>query len=167
MRVARASLALFTVLVLQTTLFADLMVFGVHADIVLLYAIAAGILAGPDKGALAGFAAGLGYDLLVVGTPVGLYALAYCLTGYAVGTLQSTVLRASWWIPMVSAMGASALGVAAFAIIGTVLGQPDFLDRRVAKVAIVVALINGALVLPALRVARWAAPAERRSRLAL
>ncbi|MEO7557040.1 MAG: rod shape-determining protein MreD [Acidimicrobiales bacterium] len=167
MRVTRAALALFTVLVLQTTLFADLAVFGVHADIVLLYAIAAGIIAGPDKGALAGFAAGLGYDLLVIGTPVGLYALAYCLTGYAVGTLQSTVLRASWWIPMVSAMGASALGVAAFAIIGSVLGQPDFLDRRVAKVAIVVALINGALVLPALRVARWAAPAERRSRLAL
>jgi rod shape-determining protein MreD len=165
-KAARASFVLFFTLVLQTTLFADLGVFGVRADVVLLFAIAAGVVGGPNDGAIGGFAAGLGYDLLVVGTPVGLYALAYCLTGYVVGTLQGGVMRSSWWIPIASAMGASVLGVVLFAVIGTVLGQEGFLDPRLLRIAAVVAVINGALVLPALRVARWASPPERRARLA-
>lgn len=167
MTTARASFVLFFTLVLQTTLFADLAVFGVRADVVLLFAIAAGIVGGPDRGAMAGFAAGLGYDLLVVGTPVGLYALAYCITGFVVGTLQGGVLRASWWIPVASAMGASVLGVVLFAVIGTVLGQEGYFEARLLQIAAVVAIINGALVLPALRIARWAVPAERHTRLAL
>lgn len=166
MKAARTSFVLFFTLVLQTTLFADLAVFGVRADVVLLFAIAAGIVGGPDQGAIGGFIAGLGYDLLVVGTPVGLYALAYCITGYVVGTLQGGVMRASWWIPIVSATGASALGVSLFALIGTVLGQEDFLDARLLRIVAVVAVINGALIVPALRIARWAAPPERRARLA-
>jgi rod shape-determining protein MreD len=155
---------LFLTLVLQTTLFADLGIFGVRADVVLLFAIAAGVVGGPERGAIGGFAAGLGYDLLVVGTPVGLYALAYCLTGYVVGTLQGTVLRAAWWIPVATAMAASVLGVCLFAIIGTVLGQQGFVDARLLRIAAVVAVVNGALILPALRVARWVMPDDRRTR---
>ena len=162
MTAARSAVVLFFVLVFQTSLLADLTPFGVRADIVLLFAIAAGITGGPDRGAVAGFAAGLGFDLLVVGTPVGLYALAYCLTGYAVGTMQDGILRASWWIPVASAIGASVVGVTLFAFIGTVLGQDDFVNGRLLRVAIVVALVNGALVLPALRVARWVTPPVRR-----
>ena len=66
--------------------------------------------------AVAGFAAGLAFDLLVVSTPVGLYALAYCLTGYAVGMVRGAVLRASRWIPMLAAVAGSAFGVALFAV---------------------------------------------------
>jgi rod shape-determining protein MreD len=165
-KAARVSFVLFFTLVLQTTLFSDLVVFGVRADVVLLFAVAAGIVGGPDKGAVGGFVAGLGYDLLVVGTPVGLYALSYCITGYVIGTLQGGVMRASWWIPIVSAIGASALGVSLFALIGTVLGEEGLLEPQLLRIAAVVAVVNGALVVPALRVARWAAPPERRARLA-
>jgi rod shape-determining protein MreD len=159
----RAGLALVTLLVLQTTLMADITLFGIRPDIVLLAAIAAGIAGGPDRGAMVGFVAGLGYDLLVVQTPVGLYALAYCLTGYGVGMLQGTVLRASRWIPVVSAFGASLAGVLAFAVMGKVLGHDGFIDSRLPKVMLVVALANAVLVLPALRVVRWSLPLERRT----
>src|SRR5690242_21333202 len=36
---------------------------------------------------------------------------SYTLVGYVVGMLQAGVLRAAWWIPVLTAFGASALGV--------------------------------------------------------
>ena len=59
-------------------------VFGAHGDLLLLVPIAAGLTVGPERGAIAGFVAGLAVDLLVT-TPFGLTAL----------TLQPRRLRAS------------------------------------------------------------------------
>jgi rod shape-determining protein MreD len=159
----RAGLALITLLVLQTTLIADLPLFGVRGDLVLLAAIAGGILYGADRAAIVGFAVGFGYDLLVSQTPLGLYALTYCLIGYGVGTIQGSVLRSSWWIPVGSAFAASFAGVTLFALLGTVLGQEGMLGDRLWRVALVVALVNAALILPALRVLRWVLPVESRT----
>jgi rod shape-determining protein MreD len=159
----RGTVVLITLLVVQTTLIADLPLLGVRGDLVLLAAIAAGIAGGPERGALVGFVAGLGYDLLVVQTPVGLYALAYCLTGYAVGMVQGSVLRASWWIPMVSAFVASVAGITVFAVLGKLVGHDEFIDTRLLKVAVIVGIVNALLVLPALRLVRWVLPDERRA----
>src|SRR5205814_2148282 len=136
----RFAIVVVTLLVLQTTLVADLPVFAVRADLVLLITVAAGISDGPDRGAVVGFVAGMGYDLLVSQTPVGLYALAYCLTGYAVGMVQGSVLRASWWIPVASALGASAAGVVLFATLGTVLGQDGMFNPRFGRIVLIVAV---------------------------
>ena len=43
--------------------------FGVQGDLMLLVAIAAGLAAGPDRGATIGFAAGLAYDLMLARRP--------------------------------------------------------------------------------------------------
>lgn len=168
MRQLRLALVLLTLLVLQTTLVADLPVFAVRADLILLVTIAAGILAGPDRGARVGFIAGLSLDLLVSQTPVGLYALAYCLTGYGVGAAHRTVLRSSWWIPVVSAFAASAAGVTVFAVMGAVLGQDGMVDDRLVRIALLVAVMNAALIRPMLRVLRWSLPMDpRTARLAM
>lgn len=163
MRQVRLVLVLITLLVLQTSLVADLTVFTVRGDLLLLLAVAAGIADGPDRGAMVGFLAGLGYDLLVSQTPAGLYALAYCLTGYAVGMVQGSVLRASWWIPVASGFGASAFGVVLFAMLGTVLGQDGMVNERLTRIALIVAVINALLILPMLRVMRWTLPLDRRA----
>ncbi|MGH9137092.1 MAG: rod shape-determining protein MreD, partial [Acidimicrobiales bacterium] len=128
--------------------------FHAHGDIVLLVPIAAGIAAGPERGATAGFAAGLLVDLVVT-TPFGLFALTYCLTGYAVGALQAGVLRATWWLPVAAAAAGSALGVVLFALVATVLGVEGLLDADLGRAVAAVALPNAVLVLPALRVVRW------------
>lgn len=168
MRQLRLLLVIMTLLVLQTTLVADLPVFAVRADLILLIAIAAGIVGGPDRGAMVGFVAGLSFDLLVSQTPVGLYALAYCLTGYVVGAAHRTVLRSSWWIPVASAFGASLAGVALFAVIGAVLGQDGMVNDRLVRIALLVAVMNAALIRPMLRVVRWSLPMDpRTARLAM
>lgn len=166
MTLVRWVLILATTILLQTTLIARLPIFGERGDVVLLISIAAGIAGGSQAGALTGFAFGLTFDLLLQ-TPLGLSALAYCLTGYAVGALQTGVLRAAWWIPVVSAVAGSALGVVTFALVGAMLGQDGLVTDRLAAIIGAVAVINAVLVLPAVRVVRWAMAGGRQARLSL
>jgi len=156
--VARTSLLLLILITLQTTLFARLPIFGARADIMLLFVIAAALTGGADRGAMWGFIAGFCLDLAVHGTPVGFFALAYTIVGYCVGVLQHGVLRAAWWIPMVTTIVASALGVLALALIGTMIGQEGLFTQHLLVIAGVVAVVNAFLIFPMMRAVRWAIP---------
>jgi rod shape-determining protein MreD len=158
MRAARLAFVIFVLVTLQTTLVADLNVRGTCADIVMLLPIAVGIVHGRDEGAVAGFAAGFVLDLVVHGTPVGFFALGYTLTGYLVGMTQATVLRAAWWIPVLTAIGGSAIGVLILGLLAKIVGLEGYLDSHLVVVAAAVGLVNAVLVLPMLRVVRWALP---------
>jgi rod shape-determining protein MreD len=150
----RSATVLFGALVLQASFVTEVDLFGAHGEVLLLVPIVAGLTAGPERGAIAGFAAGFAIDLLVQ-TPFGLTALTYCLVGYAVGALQSGVLRASFWLPIAASVAGSALGTVLFALSATVVGEEGLLDGRLLRVVLAVALWNIVLVLPALRLARW------------
>ncbi len=111
-----------------------------QADLLLLVAIAGGIAAGPDRGAAIGFAAGIAYDLMLQ-TPFGLSALTYALVAYLVGSLQDSVLRAAWWIPVATATVASMAGVILYGVLGTVLGE-DLVGWELLRIAVIVGLLN-------------------------
>jgi rod shape-determining protein MreD len=162
----RWTLILVITILLQTTLIARLPIFGQRGDVVLLIAIAAGIAGGSQTGAIVGFVFGLTFDLLLQ-TPLGLSALAYCLTGYAVGAIQTGVLRSSWWIPVASAIAGSALGVVTFALVGEMVGQDGLVSDQLPAIIGAVAVINAILVLPAVRVVRWAQSGGHRARLSV
>ena len=151
----RLALVLLLALVLQTSVLQRFDVAGVIPDVMLLVAVAAGIVGGPERGALAGFAAGIAIDLYLQ-TPLGLSALVFGLVGHAVGLLSQGTVRAAWWIPVLTAMVASAVGVVLFAVAGSLVGRPDLLAPRVALVAAVVAVLNGAASPLALRAVGWA-----------
>lgn len=152
--VVRTSLVLVVVLTLQLGIAPSLGLFGVQGDLLLLMAIAAGVAAGPDRGAAVGFAAGLAYDLLLE-TPFGLSALAYAVIAYLVGGLQDSVLRAAWWIPVLTATAASALGVILYGVFGTVLGA-DLIGLDLVRIALVVAVLNTVAAPVVVRAVRWA-----------
>ncbi len=154
MRNARAGSVLFLVVLLQAAFVRDLNLLGAHGDIVLLVPIAVGAAHGPERGAFAGFVAGFAVDLLVQ-TPFGLFSLSYLLTGYLVGALQSGVLRATWWLPVLAAFAGSVVGVSLFALVATVVGVEGLLDLELIRVAVAVAVLNAVLILPALRIVRW------------
>lgn len=151
---ARTSLVFVVALTLQLGVAIDIQLFGVQGDLMLLVAVAAGLAAGPDQGAVLGFAAGLAYDLMLQ-TPFGLSALTYALMAYAVGSLQDSVLRAAWWIPVVSAAAASAIGVILYGVFGTVLGE-DLVGLSLLRVAGVVAVLNAVAAPVVVRAVRWA-----------
>ena len=150
----RMSLVLVVALTLQLTLASEIEVLGVQGDLPLLIAVSSGLAAGPQRGATLGFAAGLGYDLLLQ-SPFGLSALTYALVAYLVGSMQDSFLRAAWWIPVVTATAGSALGVILYAVLGTVVGM-DILHLSVLRVVLVVAVLNAVAAPLAMRVVRWA-----------
>jgi rod shape-determining protein MreD len=151
----RVALVLAATLVVHLTLLSRLRIDDVRPDALLLVALMAGLTAGPERGAIVGFCAGLLADLFLQ-TPFGLSALAYCLVGFAVGSLQSGILRATWWIPVLTAAGASAAGIVLYGILGAMVGQSDFVSPRLAVIAALVAFMNAALAPAASRVVGWA-----------
>jgi rod shape-determining protein MreD len=163
MKYTRPAFVLVVLVTLQTTLFADLDFFGAKGDIMLLLPIAAGINGGRDRGAIVGFISGMTLDLVVHGTPTGFFALGYTLVGYIVGMAQAGVLRAAWWIPVLTTVGGSMLGVVTLAVVGKFLGLEGLFDRHLLTICAVVAIINAALVLPMMRVVRWSMPVVTRS----
>ena len=75
-----ATIVIVVVLVVQHTLLDAVRVDGAHPDVMLLLPMAAGYAAGPDRGAVFGFVAGLLADLFLP-TTFGLSALVGCLLG--------------------------------------------------------------------------------------
>ena len=153
MRAVRLGLVLLPVLTVQTTWMAELRPFGAPGDLLLLLAIAGGLAAGPVRGAVVGFVAGLAMDLFLL-TPFGLSALTYLAVGYAVGTVHAGVLRSAPWIPVAAGFVASAAGIVFFVILGQLVGQ-HFRLPELPRVVAVTAVINAVLVLPAMFVLRW------------
>lgn len=163
---ARLVLVAVTVLVVQASFVTGIEVFGAHGDLMLLLGIAAGLAAGSEAGALVGFCSGLAVDL-VTQTPFGLSALAFCVTGYAVGAMQSSVLRAAWWIPVVITAATSAIGVFAYALVGEVVGQHTMIASELPGIILVVTVLNATLSPLAVRVMRWVLHDRLRSVMSL
>jgi len=159
---AKVPLVLLLFLVLQLTVLDRLRVFGAGPDVMLLLAVVAGIVGGPRVGALFGFAAGIVLDLFLE-TPMGLSALVFCLIGYAVGNIQGGVLRSAWWIPVATALVASAAGELVYALVATVVGQPHLVTLHLLVVAAVVGIFNALAALLALRLVRWSIAGPERA----
>lgn len=140
-------------LLLQTTLLARMRVFGVMPDFMLLLAVAGGITAGATRGATLGFAAGMLIDLFLP-TPLGLSALVFTLVGYGVGVANTGVLRSAWYIPVLTAGGASVAGVTLYALIGSVLGE-RMVNGHLITIAVVVGLSNAVLAPVAVKFVDW------------
>jgi rod shape-determining protein MreD len=143
------------IVMLHTAVFPQLRVFGVAADILLLVAVAGGISGGPESGALLGFGVGILADCFLQ-TPFGLSALSYCLVGWGVGSFQTRILHATWWIPVVTAALASAFGVVLFLVLGLVVGQDQLWSWRVMPILGVTSLWAAMLSPFVVRAVRWA-----------
>lgn len=155
MSAPRVAVVVLAGLVLQVCLFSKFSYEGARPDVLILVAIAGGFVAGPERGAIVGFSSGVAFDL-VLSTPLGLSALVYCVVGYVVGALSGGVLRSSWWIGPGLAAVASAAGMLAYAVVGTVLGQASFDGPPMSAILVVVAAVNALLAPLALRAMRWA-----------
>lgn len=151
----RAGIVVLVALVLHTAVFPQFRVADVRPDVMLLLAILGGLAAGPQVGAVFGFACGLGVDLILQ-TPIGISALTFSLIGYGVGAFQGVLLRSAVWLTPAVAAAASAIGILAFALVGAVLGQGQLITSAIFTVMAVVALLNALLALPAARAVAWA-----------
>ena len=149
----RLPIMFIAALLLQTTVLARMRVWGVMPDFMLLVAVAGGIAAGASRGATLGFASGMLIDLFLP-TPLGLSALVFTLVGYGVGVANTGVLRSAWYIPVLTAGGASVAGVALYALVGSVLGE-RMINGHLATIAFVVGVSNAVLAPVAVKFVDW------------
>ena len=154
---ARSALFLITALVLHLALFSDLRVLGVAPEVPLALAVTAGLVGGPERGAAAGFAIGLGIDLYLP-TLFGLSALIYTVWGYSVGLLEERIFRSAWWINVLVAAVATAGGLLVYAVLGELLGEVNLYTDRLYVVMVVAAAYNLVLSVPLLGLWRWSWP---------
>ncbi|HEV3264244.1 MAG TPA: rod shape-determining protein MreD [Acidimicrobiales bacterium] len=154
---ARVVLVVFGFLTVQETLMLDIRIGGIHPDIMVLLPMAAGLVGGPGRGATMGFGAGLVADCLLP-TPFGLSAFIGTMIGYGVGLATVAVDRSSWWLPTAAALVSSVLYEVLYPLFGSILGQPQMLHVPVARIALLVAVCNAVLAVPAVRLVAWALP---------
>ncbi|MHB8243754.1 MAG: rod shape-determining protein MreD [Acidimicrobiales bacterium] len=151
----RLFVAGFVIVLLQVGLFQQIMVLGAHPDLWLLTAICAGLVGGPQYGAVVGFVTGLVADIFLV-TPFGLSSLCYLLVAFAVG--QTAALpggRAPYTFRVAATFVASAGGTLLYAGLAILIGQPHVPRAEFVDVLIVVSVANAILAIPGVAVMRW------------
>ncbi|MCB0959993.1 MAG: rod shape-determining protein MreD [Acidimicrobiales bacterium] len=141
-------------LTLQVTLLSRFSYEGARPDVMLLIAVLAGYLAGPDRGAVVGFASGLAFDVVLT-TPFGLTALTSTLVGYGVGALTGGMVRSSRLAPSGIAAAGSAVGILLYAVLGAVLGQPTLEGPSLTAIVVLVSVVNAVLAPLAVRALAW------------
>lgn len=146
-------------IVVQAAVAPQLRVLGVTPAILVLMAIAGGALAGPDRGAVIGFASGVGMDVLVQ-TPFGLWALTGTLLGWGVGHLHGRLVTPGRLSRAVSAALGTAAGVAIFVLFGSLLGQEHLFALPVGRLIVGLAIANVVLMPVAAAAMRWALDIE-------
>jgi len=159
---ARLAAVILVTLVVQVVAVSPLSIAGARGNVILLVAIAAALETDAERGAIAGFAAGLAFDMLL-DTPMGLSALTGALTGYVVGTAKDSVLRDAGIIQLGLVAVASAFGTLLYAGLAVVFGVTVDPGRLPAIVA-VIAVVNVVFSKPMRWALRWAYGPESRAR---
>ncbi len=145
-------------LLVQLVLLPDVRLGTVRGDAFVALAIAGGLVGGPERGAGIGFVGGFAADLFLE-TPFGLTALVLSVVGFAVGMLQSLIIRSAWWIPAITAFWASVTGVLLYALLGAIVGQDQFLRPDLVVTAAIVGAVNAVLAPFLVAAADWAVTA--------
>ena len=142
----RYALVLASVIILQLGVFSDLRLGGVHPDVTLLIAVVAGLVAGPRRGVVIGFWAGLLIDP-VLPTPLGMTALVW-----AEEMINShTPLGLSLFV-----LGGSAGGSLLYAVVGQLFGAETLSGSDVGRIVGLISATNALLALPTIAVIEWA-----------
>lgn len=145
-RSMRLALLLVLLVVLQTTVFPHVRVAGVVPDLGLVAAVAIAVRYGPELGAGFGFAAGLAADVFLQ-TPLGLGALAFGLTAFLVGVMQTRLVSPAWWMRPAVAVGAGIVSGLLFIGLGAVVGQDQLVAVHSLRIVGFAAIYDGVVAL--------------------
>lgn len=151
----RLAVVLIVATIVQAGVLAHLRIAGVAPDLLLVIAIAGGLVAGETRGAIGGFFAGLAMDLLTWGRPFGLAVLVVTLVGWGCGRVRMTTAVESRIADLVVAAAASVTATTAYVAGLAIMGGGGALAGSFPAVAIGTALWAAVLVTPVAALLRW------------
>lgn len=163
----RLTLVVLSAAVLQRGVFSQVGLSGAVFEVLAVVAIAGGLAAGEQSGAVTGFVAGLTLDLLSPGGPVGLWALTYAVAGFIAGRWAPSAERSRWAAPAAVGALVGAGSVGFYVLVAMVLDGRDLFGRPAVTAALVAGAGAVVTVVPLLWVLRWVwdVPSERSLRL--
>jgi rod shape-determining protein MreD len=123
-RVISLAAIIVTALLLQSTIFAQMKLFGVRPELMYLVTILIAIIEGPGEGMVVGFVGGLAQDFML-NSPKGLTALTLTLLGYGIGLTRQYITSPSPLLPTVLVGIGTAAGVLFYEVVGFLLGQVE------------------------------------------
>jgi rod shape-determining protein MreD len=142
---------LLLVTIVQTALVPNLSIWGIFADLPLLFVVSWGLLQGKRQGLLWGCVAGMSVDILS-GAPFGAATLSLAVVGFLAGLGQATVFRYHAALSLLAVFLATILYNLVFLAIVDILGQPvawlDSLLRVVQPSAVLNALLLPLVFIP-------------------
>ncbi len=117
---------------------------GIVPNLLLLVVVTLALVQGRRSGMVAGFTAGIIFDLL--GTaPVGPAALVFCIVGFLAGSLQANTFAEGWTLPLVILFVASMTAEVFYGIVLAILGEGGAGMGAVFTVMLPGAVYNSAL----------------------
>jgi rod shape-determining protein MreD len=159
-RVLLLAAVIFSALLLQTTVFAEINLLGAKPELMYLITIAFAILEGPASGAITGFAGGMAQDFLL-DAPKGITALTLTLLGYAVGMARQFIVSPSPVLPVVLVAVGTFGGVLFYGVVSFLLGQLDTSWLYLLRVSLLSAVYNAILTPLVFPIMRRAAEGSR------
>jgi rod shape-determining protein MreD len=144
MRTLRLAAAILALGIIQIAVFPHLRVADAVPDLGLVFAVAVAYREGPELGAMTGFFSGLWFDLFLE-TPLGLSALTYALTAYAVGVLQTGMMREPIWMPPLLGAASGFAGGLLFLAIGGLVGVDGLWTTHALAIVSAAALYDAVL----------------------
>ena len=120
-RLLPTAAAILVAALLQVGLAPYIGIGGVVPNILQLVVVTLALVEGPAEGAVAGFAAGLLFDLAGAG-PVGPMVLVLTVTGYMAGLLHENMFAEGWLLPLTVLAIASLASAVAYGLLLDILG---------------------------------------------
>ena len=115
------ALVIVTALVLQSTVFSELRLFGVRPELMFLVTILLALLGGPSEGAIVGFVSGMAQDFML-NQPKGITALTLTLLGYGVGMTRQYIVSPSPLVPTAVVFVGTLAGTVFYVVVAYLLG---------------------------------------------
>jgi rod shape-determining protein MreD len=132
--------------ILQVAVAPHLSIGGAVPNFLLLMVIAVALIEGPRYGTIAGFAAGLMFDLIGTG-PIGPMALVLCVVGFVAGSLQENMFAEGWRLPVTVVLIASLITTLGYWIVLALAGETGSFWSALLSVMVPSALYNAVLAL--------------------
>jgi rod shape-determining protein MreD len=151
----RAGVVIALAVVVQESLLVDIHFDGAHPDVLILVAVAGGYVAGPGRGPVIGFVAGVAADLFVP-TTFGMSSLVYAVLAYCVAVAAFSLVRTSVALQVVAGGLGTAAGLCLYATLGALLGFPKMLQLQLVPAIAVATPAAVILAVPVIRLMQWA-----------
>jgi cell shape-determining protein MreD len=137
------------VTVLHVGVFAQIRVFGVIPETMLLVTVLAALETGPNVGVIVGFASGLALAVADLDAPLGVAALLFAITGWTIGIVRDYAFPGAGRVPFALVLLSTAIVTGLYGLLlAGARGMTIPALRHIALVMVIAPLLNCVVGIP-------------------